>query len=319
MAQAGMYVPCNKMKYGIYNNISSRILGNDDLSKGQSSFEVEMIELNHILRRSDNRSLVLGDEICRGTTTIDALSLVASSITELSKRNTNFMYTTHLHKLKELECVKNIENVGIYHIKVRIENGKVIYDRTLQPGNGNTMYGIEIARAMNMDEEFIKHAYSVRDILLNQESYILSQKPSKYNKDMYMGNCEICEEKGEDTHHIGFQCMANDDGLIDYYHKNIEHNLVTLCKKCHTLIHQYKFKINGWVTTSDGKELDYVKLSGEDKIIYKKNIENKIKATKEIKTQKSDKHTKDSLRKKLSKLLEDKENGNFTSIDDYLD
>jgi len=319
MAQSGMYVPCSHLKYSIYKNISSRILGNDDLSKGQSSFEVEMLELNNILRRSDSYSLVLGDEICRGTTTIDALSLVASSIVELSKRNTNFMYTTHLHKLKDLECIKILENVGIYHIQVRIEKDKVIYDRTLQPGNGNTMYGIEIARAMNMNEEFIKQAYSVRDILLNQESFILSQKPSKYNKDIYMGNCEICGEKGEDTHHIGFQCMANENGLIDYYHKNVEHNLVTLCKQCHICIHQYKFKINGWLTTSEGKELDYIKLNDVDRNQYKKEMETKITTTKEDKTLKHKQRTKDILRKKMAKMLEDKENGSFTSIDDYLD
>lgn len=319
MAQAGMYVPCSNMKYGIYNNISSRILGNDDLSKGQSSFEVEMVELNHILRRSDNRSLVLGDEICRGTTTIDALSLVASSVVELSKRNTNFVYTTHLHKLKDLECVKKLDNVGVYHIHVRIDKGKVIYDRTLQPGNGSTMYGIEIARAMNMNEEFIKQAYSVRDILLNQESFILSQKPSKYNKDIYMGDCEMCDEKGEDTHHIEFQCMANEDGLIDYYHKNVEHNLVTLCKKCHVLIHQYKYRIKGWLTTSDGRELDFDKLCGEERIEYKKCTEEKISIMKDTKIEKNKKRNNDILKKKMLQMLDDKKNGKFKSIDDYLD
>lgn len=318
MAQAGMYVPCRKMKYSLYENISSRILGNDDLSKGQSSFEVEMIELNHILRRSTNKSLVLGDEICRGTTTIDALSLVASSIVELSNRKTNFMYTTHLHKLKDLECVKKLDNVGIYHIKVRIENDKVIYDRTLQPGNGSTMYGIEIARAMNMDSEFIKNAYAVRDILLNQESFILSQKASKYNKDLYMGRCEICKDKAEDTHHIGFQCMANEEGLIDYYHKNDKHNLVNLCKKCHTMIHQYKFKIKGWLATSEGRELDYEKLVGEEREEYKKQIDVKISTIKKEKANRSIQKDKDVMKKKMERMLQDKEAGKFTSIEDYL-
>lgn len=318
MAQAGMYVPCSYLKIGIYNNLSSRILGNDDLSKGQSSFEVEMTELNHILRRSDHRSLVLGDEICRGTTTTDAVSLVSSSIVELSNRKTNFMYTTHLHKLTDIQCIKNLNNVGIYHIHVIIENNKVIYDRTIKPGNGSTMYGIEIARAMNMDEEFIRRAHSVRDDILDQEQFILSQRPSKYNRKIYMEKCEICGEKGEDTHHIEFQCMAGEDGMINHYHMNSEHNLVTLCKKCHTKVHQYKYRIDGWRMTSEGKELKYEKIKREKREECKKEIEKKINVNQEKKLKSIQQKQNKDLRKKMLKLLEDQKNGSFTSVDDYL-
>lgn len=260
MAQAGMYTACDSMTYGLYSNLLTRILGNDNMSKSLSSFEVEMIELRNILNIADNRSLVLGDEICRGTEIKSGIGLVASSIITLSKRNTSFMYTTHLHTLSELDCINELKNVGIYHLSVRIENNNVIYNRKINKGSGESIYGIEVARAMNMDEEFIKVAYDIRGLLLNNDNSLMSKKRSKYNKNVVIDKCEMCEKNGEDVHHIGFQCHAVDN-MIDHHHKNAEHNLVVLCKKCHQDVHAYKYEIEGWDVSVNGKVLKYKKLN----------------------------------------------------------
>ena len=271
MAQAGMYVASKKFEYSIYNNVLSRILGNDNLMKSLSSFEVEMIELKNILDIADSNSLVLGDEICRGTEHISGLSLVAASIMDLAKRNTSFMYTTHLHKLSDLQCIKELNNVGIYHLRVNIDGDKIIYDRTIQKGNGETIYGIEVARAMNMNADFIKNAYEIRGLLVNKENKILSEKRSIYNKNIIVDKCEICQEKGVDTHHIQFQCTAVNN-KIEHFHKNVDHNLVVLCKKCHQDVHSYKYEISGWDTGVNSRTLRYKKLNKKEREDYKKTL-----------------------------------------------
>jgi DNA mismatch repair protein MutS len=273
MAQSGLYVPCKSMKYKVYKHLLSRILGNDNLSKGLSSFEVEIMELKTILQRADNHSMVLGDEVCRGSEIVSAISLVASSIIELSKRNTTFIFTTHLHKLNDLECIKTLTNVGIYHLKVIIDGDKIIYDRTLQNGQGLTIYGLEVARAMHMNDAFIKQSYDIRAILLNEVNKILPEKTSRYNANIIVSKCTICDETGVDTHHINFQCTANEHGNIGHFHKNIDHNLVVLCKRCHTRVHTYKLRIYGWIKTSDGLELSYENVKRADRVEYQKEIE----------------------------------------------
>src|SRR3990170_6803133 len=92
MAQAGMYVPAQSFDYKPYKFILTRILGNDNLFKGLSSFAVEMAELRSILKRANKNSLVLGDEICHGTETVSAVSIVASAILHLSDRNSSFIF-----------------------------------------------------------------------------------------------------------------------------------------------------------------------------------------------------------------------------------
>jgi DNA mismatch repair protein MutS len=271
MAQAGMFVACERMEYSIYTTVMSRILGNDNLTKSLSSFEVEMIELKDILNVSDEQTLVLGDEICRGTENISGLSIVAASIIELSKRHVSFMYTTHLHKLSELQRIKELTNIGIYHLKVTIEDDDIVYDRRLQKGNGETIYGIEVARAMKMGEEFIKMAYEIRATIVGSDNNVLTSKTSRYNSRVIVNTCEICGEPGVDTHHIKFQCTAV-DGIIDHYHKHVDHNLVVLCKRCHRAVHRYKYRIDGWKTSMATRTLDYTLLPKSERKAYEMSL-----------------------------------------------
>ena len=97
LAQAGFYVACSEFQIKPYTQIFTRILNNDNIFKRQSSFAVEMSELRSILKRSDNKSLVLGDEVCSGTETTSALSIVSASLKTLSDIKCSFIFTSHLH------------------------------------------------------------------------------------------------------------------------------------------------------------------------------------------------------------------------------
>ena len=268
LAQGGFYVPATEFIYSLYKVLLTRIIGNDNLFKGLSSFAVEMTELRGIIKRANGRALVLGDEICHGTETISAVSIVASSIITLSQANANFMFATHLHQLSEIERVTMLKNVKMYHLKVKYNetNGQLIYDRRLEQGPGHPIYGLEVAKAMDLDPNFIDLANEIRKEIMKVAVFVPFKK-SRYNKQVYMGKCSIpdCNNPSVDTHHIKFQSMADEKGFIDHLHKNHKSNVLPLCKKCHQMIDkkkpgEYRLVINGYQMTSNGPQLDYMKI-----------------------------------------------------------
>jgi DNA mismatch repair protein MutS len=131
MAQCAMYVPANSFELKPYSSIYTRITGNDNLFKGLSSFTLEMVELNAIIKRADTSSLVIGDEVCRGTEHISGNAIVASTIVSLSENNASFIFATHLHELIHLECIKKLDTVKAYHLSVDFDpkTDSLIYDR----------------------------------------------------------------------------------------------------------------------------------------------------------------------------------------------
>tara|TARA_B110001469_G_scaffold71287_1_gene67775 strand:- start:2142 stop:5216 length:3075 start_codon:yes stop_codon:yes gene_type:complete len=252
MAQAGLYVAASKLIYSPYKQIFTRILNNDNIFRSQSSFAVEIEELRSILKRSCDKSLVLGDELCSGTETKSALSIVSAGLYELSKRNCNFVFTSHLHQLMDIKFVQNIETLHVYHLKILYENGKLIYDRKLEPGSGPPVYGLKVCEALGLPSDFLKIANNIQNCLEN-----LTPKLSTYNKDMIIDKCEICGNPAEETDHINEQKNADDNGMIKHFHKNSKHNLVGLCKKCHKQKTNGILTINGWEQTSTGIKLKY--------------------------------------------------------------
>lgn len=252
MAQAGLYVAADSFNYSIYTQIFTRILNNDNIFRSQSSFAIEMEELRTIEKRSDNKSLVLGDELCSGTETISALSIVSAGLHMLSKKNVSYMITTHLHQLNDIDVVKNIDNLSIYHLKIKNIGGKIIYDRKICPGSGPSVYGLNVCEAMGISKEFIDIAYSVQKNLQDK-----NLKKSNYNNDLIMDECKICGQPAKETHHIKEQQSADNNGIIDHFHKNSKHNLVQLCKKCHDSITYGKLNITGYIQTSSGVQLQY--------------------------------------------------------------
>lgn len=259
LAQAGMFVAAEEFKYRPYQYIFSRINNNDNIFKGESSFAVEMSELRSILKRSNQHSLILGDELCSGTESISAQSIFASSVIYLSKKESSFIFATHLHELCSLEEINDIDNISIKHLKVIYDKEKkiLIYDRKLEEGSGPAIYGLEVCKAMDMDEDFLKMANNIRRKIMKVDRDILIDKKSHFNAGILIDKCKVCGDDAIDAHHIKFQSMADQNNMIGHIKKDSKHNLVPLCKVCHDKVHNGNLVINGYKSTSEGIELDF--------------------------------------------------------------
>jgi DNA mismatch repair protein MutS len=262
LAQSGFFVPATELKLGMYDKLFTRIVSQDNLYKGLSTFAVEMMELKNIFNRATERSLVLGDEISQGTETESGLAIVAGSILKLLELQSTFIFATHLHQLKNIELLQKVDSLILLHLGVKYdeENDTLIYNRQLQLGMGSSLYGLEFAKSLHMDESFLKNAYSIRESLIGKSSelkQLTHQKRSRYNKTLYVSKCALCEENVEDIHHIQAQQLANDSGMIGSMDKNHKYNLIPLCKKHHKMVHEGKIHISGFVMTSKGLKLHY--------------------------------------------------------------
>jgi len=265
MAQAGFYVPATYFKYSPYYSLYTRISGNDNVFRGLSSFDLEMTELSIIHRRSDQKTLVIGDEISRGTEHTSGASIVAASIIILSKSDVSFIFTTHLHEIIGLEKIKELNNVKFFHILIEHDatRDKIIYHRKLQPGPGESIYGLKVAKYIMKDMEFIQLATKVKDELTQCYGTLIGDKTSRYNRNLHMFKCHICGRIGDrymvplETHHIHYQQHCNDGFVKAKPHlpTNSLGNLVVLCWMCHDKEHNGKIKIRGYIQTSNGYEL----------------------------------------------------------------
>ena len=261
MAQAGFFVPASSMKFSLFESLFTRIVSRDNLQKGLSTFAVEMLELKNIFNRAGTRSLVLGDEISHGTETLSGVAIVASAIMKLAKARSLFLFATHLHQLASMEEMRRLENVVDLHLSVEYDEtqDKLVFNRVLQPGSGSSVYGLEFARSLHMDQEFLDSANRIRKRLSNdfdELELLVKKRTSKYNKELYMTTCVICGAKAEDVHHIAHRSHADARGFIGHVPVNHRHNLVPLCREHHRAIHEGKLKVNGFAMTSDGLELD---------------------------------------------------------------
>jgi DNA mismatch repair protein MutS len=264
LAQCGLYVPCTKFEYYPFNSIITQVDMYDNLWKGQSSFVSEMIGLKKILKLADENSLILSDELTKGTEVISATSIFSASILELLKKNSKFIFTTHLHQVATLDIIKTQKKLQISHLSVEIINNEIIFHRKLKPGPCSELYGLEVAKAVGLDSHFIDSAFEIRNNLIKNKKQIVTTKKSKYNTKKLIDKCEICgyypSNKTDiplDIHHIDFQCNADENNFTRHFHKNSLHNLVCLCKQCHQNVHLNKIKINGYIQTSNGIKLDF--------------------------------------------------------------
>ncbi len=242
LAQAGMYVPCKKFIYKPYKSIYSRILNQDNFFKGQSTFSVEMSELRVILQYADENSLVLGDELCSGTETISALSIMMASLIRLHERRSSFLFATHFHEIVDFDELHALERLKCFHVGLIYDpiTESLIYDRKLKPGSGSRSYGLEVCESLYMDKAFLEKAYDLRKKHFPEYEGSLSHSKSKYNAKKIKGSCELCGKKpSEEIHHVQEQHKANDEnGYIDGFHKNHAANLMALCEDCHSDIHR---------------------------------------------------------------------------------
>lgn len=293
MAQAGFYVPANYYRYSPYYSLFTRITGNDDIMRGLSSFTLEMTELSSILKRTGNRTIVIGDEVCHGTETISGNAIVASTLIELHKTKSSFVFATHLHEIADMDRIKNLCNMKLFHLSVQYDKEKdiLIFDRKLKEGSGDKIYGILVAKYIIRNNDFIQLCENIKEELLNIPQKLVGSKRSKYNNAVFITECEICKKSyetdpnGFDTHHINQQkdCINNYVVYKPHMHRNSKANLVVLCKQCHIDVHNYKININGYLDTSNGRILDYNYNECKTKSIKKKKYnDDQIKLIKSL-------------------------------------
>ena len=242
MAQAGLFVPCQSFKYSPYTYIFTRILGNDNLFKGLSTFAVEMSELRTIITLANENSLILGDELCSGTESDSALSIFTAGLETLHQKRSTFMFATHFHEVTHYTEVSALERLKFAHMEVTYnrETGELIYDRKLKDGSGTTMYGLEVCKSLHLPDEFLERAHQIRMKYNKSLRGVLSQKGSRYNSNKLSGMCEICKvEQATEVHHLQHQAHANtENGYISTFHKNHPANLINICEACHDNIHR---------------------------------------------------------------------------------
>ncbi len=262
MAQAGFFVPAALFRFAPVDKLLTRIVSKDNLYKGLSTFAVEMLELRNIFNRATENTLILGDEISHGTETESALAIVASAILKLREIGSMFIFATHLHQLSSLPEIQKAKGIALLHLGVYYDEAadRLVYDRKLKTGSGSTLYGLEFARSLHMDETFIKRAYEIRGRITDkthEASMLKREKKSRYNTKLYLTKCALCDEAVDEVHHIVPQANADDGGSIGHFGMNHRYNLIPLCSKHHRLVHEGKISIHGFVMGEDGLRLSY--------------------------------------------------------------
>jgi DNA mismatch repair protein MutS len=245
LAQSGLFVPCSEFSFSPFSQLFTRILGNDNIFKGLSTFMVEMTELNTILNYADEHSLVLGDELCSGTEIPSAISIFTSALEELVARNTCFMFATHFHELTKLESIQTMNTLKMVHLSVKYdaESDCLVYERKLKPGSGQANYGLEVCRSIHMPQTFLERANQIRLEICPLERGVEGYKKNSYSsKKIRTTECEVCGDLTTEIHHLTPQEFAGKDGRIkneaSSFHKNHPANLICVCEKCHLNFHK---------------------------------------------------------------------------------
>jgi len=179
MAQIGSWIPAKSCTLGIADQLFTRVGAVDDLAAGQSTFMVEMIETAFILNNATEKSLVLLDEIGRGTSTFDGLSIAWSVSEFLAKKiKSRSIFATHYHELNQIsEYIENVEN---YQVLVQYKNNSLSFLHKVERGGANKSYGIEAARLAGVPKEVIKNAKAILNNLeKNSSNTIQVTKPIK--------------------------------------------------------------------------------------------------------------------------------------------
>lgn len=250
LAQAGFYVSADEFRFSPFTKVFTRIHCDDNMYKGLSSFSVEMTELRSILRLADKRSLVIGDELCKGTEDLSAVSIVAASIKWMAENKVKYIFATHLHKLPTIDFVADISNLCIKHMKSEYDTQlqNMVFKRKLEDGQGDPLYGIEVARHILGFPQITNMAMMARKQIVEQGTEILntsiaSTRRSRYNKRLIVQECAHCKSTTHlHTHHINPQANFAGKNKNNAVMNNID-NLLVVCMECHDKIHDDKIKV----------------------------------------------------------------------------
>ena len=203
MAQCGSFVPASYAKIGVVDKIFTRVGASDDLSMGQSTFMVEMMEVATILKEATSNSLVILDEIGRGTSTYDGLSIawaVAEYISDNEKCGAKTLFATHYHELTKLE--DKLEGVKNYSIAVKEKGEDVIFLRKIVPGGTDESYGVHVAKLAGVPQVVTKRANEILRSL-ERKSVLGEKQQEKENKQVAAGQLDLYNYKlAEIAHEI---------------------------------------------------------------------------------------------------------------------
>ena len=191
MAQVGSFVPASSAKIGVVDKIFTRVGASDDLAMGQSTFMVEMMEVATILKEATSNSLVILDEIGRGTSTYDGLSIawaVAEYISDKEKCGAKTLFATHYHELIQLES--KLEGVKNFQVAVKEKGEDVIFLRKILPGGTDESYGVHVAKLAGVPQNVTKRA---NEILkgLERKSIISEKAIAKEEKKQVSGQLDM--------------------------------------------------------------------------------------------------------------------------------
>ncbi len=178
MAQIGSFVPASSAEIGLVDRVFTRVGASDDLSRGQSTFMVEMNETANIVNNASERSLVILDEIGRGTSTFDGLS-IAWSVAEFlhDKIKARTLFATHYHELTKLATER--KGVANFNVAVREWNEQIIFLRKIIPGGADKSYGIHVARLAGIPREILDRARDILEHLEKPNGAVETPKPSR--------------------------------------------------------------------------------------------------------------------------------------------
>jgi len=198
LAQIGSFVPARSAHIGVVDRIFTRIGASDDLAAGQSTFMVEMSEVAELLRHATNQSLLILDEIGRGTSTYDGMAIARAVLefcADKKRLGAKTLFATHYHELTALEG--QIDGVKNYNIAAKKKGEDILFLRKIVPGGADESYGIEVAKLAGVPNRVIERARAILDELENEGGTISRQAPAVQADQMGFGDLgatQVAEE-----------------------------------------------------------------------------------------------------------------------------
>ncbi|MFO7909715.1 MAG: DNA mismatch repair protein MutS, partial [Halomonas sp.] len=168
IAQMGSFVPASSAEIGILDQIFTRIGASDDLARKLSTFMIEMTETAKILNYATSKSLIIIDELGRGTSTSDGQSIAMATLEKLHEMRTKTLFSTHYHQLTEID----LPRVKNYHLDIiENEDGSINFVRTLKSGSTDKSYGIHVARLAGIPDDVIIRAFEILDQIAEEDPF----------------------------------------------------------------------------------------------------------------------------------------------------
>jgi DNA mismatch repair protein MutS len=185
LAQMGSFVPARHARLGLVDRIYTRVGASDNLARGRSTFMVEMIETANILNTATHKSLILLDEVGRGTATFDGLSIawaVAEYLVQNSEHRAKTLFATHYHELTRMADVH--QGVKNYCMAIKEVGGEIVFLRKVTPGTADKSYGVEVARLAGLPREVVRRAKEILERLEKKEIDLTGRSRSRSTQEV---------------------------------------------------------------------------------------------------------------------------------------